>query len=108
MCSLYGTAYKFSKSFFDGWVVVSLLWAIFAFSSVTIYPIIEGRHLLWAWTKAAIGKGGRTTEGDEFNHHEHRQRGDEEAISSGTSANGDKVTPVVGEKATPLIGEAKV
>ncbi|THW12977.1 sodium symporter family protein [Aureobasidium pullulans] len=49
--SLYGTAYQFSKSFFTGWVVVSLLWAIFSFASVTVYPIIEERRRLLSWVK---------------------------------------------------------
>ncbi|KAF3761228.1 hypothetical protein M406DRAFT_65726 [Cryphonectria parasitica EP155] len=57
--SLYGTAYKFSKSFFTGWVIVSLLWAIFSFMGVTIYPIIEERHTLIFWIQ--LGMGGRVS-----------------------------------------------
>lgn len=49
--SLYGTAYQFSKKFFTGWVIVSLLWAFFSFGSVTVYPIIEERHCLLSWVK---------------------------------------------------------
>lgn len=49
--SLYGTAYQFSKKFFTGWVIVSLLWAFFSFGSVTLYPIIEERHRLLSWVK---------------------------------------------------------
>ncbi|KAM0748095.1 hypothetical protein T439DRAFT_358672 [Meredithblackwellia eburnea MCA 4105] len=51
---LYGSAYVFSRPFFTGWVIVSLLWAFFAFGSVTILPIIEGRHTL-----LSILSGGR-------------------------------------------------
>ncbi|KAG9525974.1 sodium symporter family protein, partial [Aureobasidium melanogenum] len=49
--SLYGTAYQFSKEFFTGWVIVSLLWACFSFGSVTVYPIIEERHRLLSWVR---------------------------------------------------------
>jgi len=31
--------------------VVSLLWAIFSFASVTVYPIIEERRRLLSWVK---------------------------------------------------------
>lgn len=88
--SLYGTAYKFSKKFFTGWVIVSLLWAFFSFFSVTIFPIIEGRHLLWSWAKSLFGKRGDVQHGDEFDHHQHRQRYDESPkdIEEKQSANG--------------------
>lgn len=75
--SLYGTAYKFSKKFFTGWVIVSLLWAFFSFFSVTVFPIIEGRHLLLSWTKALFGKRSTATNEDEFDHHQHSQRYDD-------------------------------
>jgi urea-proton symporter len=75
--SMYGTAYQFSRKFFTGWVIVSLLWAFFSFFSVTIFPIIEGRHLLLSWTKALFGKSGKAQQGDEFDHHRHAQRYDE-------------------------------
>jgi hypothetical protein len=78
--SLYGTAYMFSKKFFTGWVIVSLLWAFFSFFSVTIFPIIEGRHLIFSWVRGIFGKGGAERQyGDEFDHHQHRQRYDESA-----------------------------
>ncbi|KAH7343032.1 putative DUR3-urea permease [Rhexocercosporidium sp. MPI-PUGE-AT-0058] len=67
--TLYGTAYKFSRRFFTGWVIVSLLWAFFSFFAVTVYPIIEGRHLLFSWAKDLVGKGGKGAHGDEFDHH---------------------------------------
>ena len=79
--SLYGTAYKFSRNFFTGWVIVSLLWAIFSFFSVTIYPIIEGRHLLFSWAKDLVGKGGKSGHGDEFDHHK-----DKRAVSFGDTS----------------------
>jgi hypothetical protein len=72
--SLYGTAYQFSKKFFTGWVIVSLLWAIFAFAAVTVFPVIEGRHLLLEWTKELFGKGTKTQHGDEFDHHQHNKQ----------------------------------
>lgn len=44
--SMYGSGYVFSKTFFKGWVIVSLLWACGAILAVTVLPIIEGRHTL--------------------------------------------------------------
>lgn len=44
--SLFGTGYIFSKRFFEGWVVVSFIWAIFAFIAVGFYPIWEGRKVI--------------------------------------------------------------
>ena len=85
--SLYGTAYKFSKKFFTGWVIVSLLWAFFSFFSVTLYPIVEGRHLLWLWAKELVGKGtaGRGEWADGFDHHRRKQHDDESAGSNEVS-----------------------
>lgn len=34
--------YIFTRSFFEGWVIVSFIWAVFAFIGVGIYPLIEG------------------------------------------------------------------
>lgn len=39
--SMYGSGYVFSRRFFTGWVIVSVLWAFFALGAVTIYPIVE-------------------------------------------------------------------
>jgi hypothetical protein len=90
---LYGTAYQFSKSFFTGWVIVSLLWAWFAFFAVTVYPVIEGRHLLWSWTTDLLGKENKLPHGDEFDHHNRNQKHDassgsidEKHLASNTSA----------------------
>lgn len=41
---MYGTGYVFSKGFFKGWMVIVFLWAFFAASVITIFPIWEGRH----------------------------------------------------------------
>lgn len=102
---LYGTAYKFSKKFFTGWVIVSLLWAFFSFFAVTIFPIIEGRHLLWSWAKALVGKSSKG-EKDEFDHHQHRQRYDE-SEDSGTPSNEKEViderAPVVGVREEKVV-----
>lgn len=80
--TMYGTAYQFSRKFFTGWVIVSLLWAFFSFFSVTVYPIIEGRHLLFSWVGALFGK--TEQRGDEFDHHQRRRRYDP-SESAGTS-----------------------
>ncbi|PWN46856.1 putative DUR3-urea permease [Violaceomyces palustris] len=34
--------YIFGRTFFTGWVIISFIWAIFAFCGVGIYPLIEG------------------------------------------------------------------
>jgi hypothetical protein len=44
--SMYGSGYVFSKSFFRGWIIVSLLWAFGAIFAVSVLPIIEGRRTL--------------------------------------------------------------
>ncbi|TVY19638.1 putative urea active transporter 1 [Lachnellula arida] len=93
--TLYGTAYKFSKKFFTGWVIVSLLWAFFSFFGVTVFPIIEGRHLLLSWTKDLFGKGSTATNEDEFDHHQHSQRYDDS-----DAAFQDK--QIVDDRAVPL------
>lgn len=34
--------YIFTRTFFSGWVVVSFIWAIFAFAGVGIFPLVQG------------------------------------------------------------------
>lgn len=41
---MYGSGYVFSKKFFTGWVVVGILWLLFSFGSVGLYPLFEGRE----------------------------------------------------------------
>lgn len=36
--------YIFTKSFFAGWVVVSIIWQFAAFGAVVIFPLYDGRH----------------------------------------------------------------
>lgn len=74
---MYGSGYIFSRTFFRGWVIVSLLWAFFAFFSVTLFPIVEGRHALLELLKIVMRSGGaqkddRVAE-HVLNHHEHRR-----------------------------------
>ena len=88
----------FSKKFFTGWVTVFLLWAFFSFFSVTVFPIIEGRHLFLSWVKDPFDKGGKCQHRDEFNHHQHRQPYDE----SGGSATASKEKENVNESAVPV------
>lgn len=45
---MYGAYYIFSKPFFRGWVVVSILWLFAGLLVVTFLPPIEGRHSIWA------------------------------------------------------------
>lgn len=97
--SLYGTAYKFSKKFFTGWVIVSLLWAFFSFFAVTIFPIIEDRHLLWSWATDLLGTKAKAAKKDEFDHHQTSHQVLENS-SGGSYENSDKDSHNrVGEKA---------
>ncbi|SJX62845.1 probable DUR3-Urea permease [Sporisorium reilianum f. sp. reilianum] len=34
--------YIFTRSFFQGWVIVSFIWAVFAFVGVGIFPLVQG------------------------------------------------------------------
>jgi hypothetical protein len=52
--SMYGSGYIFSKLFFRGWTIVSLLWAFAAIFAVSIFPIIEGRHTLIAIVRSGL------------------------------------------------------
>jgi urea-proton symporter len=54
--SMYGSGYIFSRQFFTGWVIVSLLWTFGAIFAVTLFPLIEGRHTLGAFIKEFIGR----------------------------------------------------
>jgi hypothetical protein len=92
---MYGTAYKFSKKFFTGWVIVSLLWAFFSFFGVTIFPIIEGRHLLLSWARDLFGKGGKVQHRDEFDHHHYSPRYDESSEGIEEKQNIDDTTAPV-------------
>lgn len=38
--------YIFTKSFFGGWVTVSIIWLFFALFAVVIYPVWDGRHVI--------------------------------------------------------------
>jgi hypothetical protein len=82
--SMYGSGYIFSKKFFTGWVIVSLLWAFFSFFSVSIYPIIEGRHLLIAVIGSLFGRGDQNA-GQALDRHRH---GDPLASPDSTSEKG--------------------
>lgn len=81
--SLYGTAYMFSKEFFTGWVIVSLLWAFFAFIAVTVFPIIEGRRLLFSWFKDLFEKKHTQSHEDRVHRHDAKQ---EDGESSGPAS----------------------
>ncbi|RCH88537.1 hypothetical protein CU097_000255, partial [Rhizopus azygosporus] len=43
---MFFSRYIFSKSFFTGWVVVSIIWMFCSFFAVGIYPVYEARHTL--------------------------------------------------------------
>ena len=38
--------YIFGKSFFDGWVVMAVIWQWFALCTVVIFPVYDGRHAI--------------------------------------------------------------
>ncbi|EPS43878.1 hypothetical protein H072_2174 [Dactylellina haptotyla CBS 200.50] len=49
---MYGSKYVFSKSFFEGWVVVGIIWAFVALGITGVYPLWEGRKSM-----ARVGEG---------------------------------------------------
>lgn len=55
--------YIFTKSFFSGWVTVSIIWQFGAFAAVVIYPLYDGRHEIatgshgiWNASKRVLGR----------------------------------------------------
>lgn len=44
---MYGSRYVFSKEFFTGWVVVAIIWMFFTAFTVIVYPLYEGRHVIF-------------------------------------------------------------
>ena len=54
--------YIFTKSFFAGWVTVSIIWQFGAFGAVVIYPLYDGRR------EIAIGARGIWTSSLEYFH----------------------------------------
>ncbi|KAI9272012.1 Sodium:solute symporter family-domain-containing protein [Sporodiniella umbellata] len=43
---MFFSRYVFSKTFFTGWVIVSIAWAFFGFIAVGVYPVYEARNTL--------------------------------------------------------------
>lgn len=43
---MFFSKYVFSKSFFTGWVVVSIIWVFISTIAVGIYPVYESRHTI--------------------------------------------------------------
>ena len=74
---MYGSSYVFSKSFFTGWVVVSIIWLFCSAACVGIYPLWEGRgtcartfRLMWrdfrgTWKPGMAGRENVVMEGVE-------------------------------------------
>ncbi|KAK9479558.1 Sodium:solute symporter family-domain-containing protein [Lipomyces japonicus] len=44
---MYGSGYVFSKKFFTGWVIVGIIWILVSMMLVCIYPVWEGRKVLF-------------------------------------------------------------
>ncbi|GIK06309.1 hypothetical protein Aspvir_001956 [Aspergillus viridinutans] len=60
--TLFGTSYVYSKQFFTGWVVVSLIWIWASVIICVVYPVVESAGALkdisrglWMDTKALMG-----------------------------------------------------
>ncbi|ORX50841.1 Na+/solute symporter [Hesseltinella vesiculosa] len=49
---MFFSRYVYSKPFFTGWVVVSILWTFLAMAAVVFYPAYEARHSLKLMAKA--------------------------------------------------------
>ncbi|PWY67928.1 urea transporter [Aspergillus heteromorphus CBS 117.55] len=61
--TLFGTRYVYSKGFFTGWVVVSLMWIWASVMICVVYPVVESAGALrdisggaWADIRALLGK----------------------------------------------------
>jgi hypothetical protein len=52
---LYGTGYIFSKKFFTGWVIVSIIWIFCTFIAIVIYPLWESRTTLGKVLRMMLG-----------------------------------------------------
>lgn len=63
---------------------------------MTIYPIIEGRHLLLSWVEALFGR--TEQQGDVFDHHQRRQRYDESESAGRSNEKIDKTGAPAGVK----------
>ncbi len=60
--------YIFTKSFFAGWVVVSIIWQFAAFGAVVIFPLYDGHHDIaigargiWKTSKQYISRSKKDT-----------------------------------------------
>lgn len=49
----------FTKSFFDGWVTMALIWQWFALCAVVIYPVYDGRHAIATAVRGLIADSRR-------------------------------------------------
>lgn len=52
---MYGARYVFSRQFFQGWVVVSIIWVFAALLIVFFLPLWEGKDLLVTLARGALG-----------------------------------------------------
>lgn len=48
---MFFSRYVFSKSFFTGWVVVSIIWVFISTFAVGVYPVYESRHTIVSITR---------------------------------------------------------
>lgn len=75
--------YIFTRTFFQGWVIMSFIWAIFAFVGVGIFPIIQGIPV----AKVIVSNLGRKVKGGEIQTREELRKGAEvRRGSDGTTA----------------------
>ncbi|CAH0020885.1 unnamed protein product [Clonostachys rhizophaga] len=51
--------YIFTKTFFQSWTVVAIIWQFFAFFAVVVYPLYDGRHEISRGTRGVYHAGKR-------------------------------------------------
>lgn len=83
---MFGSQYVFSREFFTGWVVVSIIWIFCSTCAVAIYPVFESRAAI-----ATVFKG---------MYHDITSFGKSQNSSQGTSiaSSGDQAEVILAEK----------
>ena len=54
--AMYGTRFTFSRSFFSGWITVSVIWVIISMIVVTFLPPLDGRHKIAEIVRGVMGR----------------------------------------------------
>ncbi|CAM0141407.1 unnamed protein product [Umbelopsis sp. WA50703] len=83
---MFGSQYVFSREFFTGWVVVSIIWVFCSTCAVAIYPVIESRASI-----ATVFRG-------IFNDLSNLGRSKNSSESTSIASSGDQAEVILAEK----------